>query len=241
LAQKTPVFDGLGFEFSKGMGFYAKRTLFQWAKMARVLTALAVALASNPVWASYDFEKNRSPASINRGVQALATPSKLLYNGETLISADLIENYRRVQAERRGYDVDDFIPTNLQPSDDSSYVMAAIADKSLNTVFNRPEIRESALGRAATRVEKSLNKEVVVGGNSQNDIEHRFNFQLQAFQSQAQLRYDGITHAALSYQARSAVTSFEVFEKILRSKEVVVSHELRPDQRVSQVSLRWSW
>lgn len=212
--------------------------------LLKLFTAACLILSSSLALAlsiDRDPANERDPASIARGVQALATPSRLLYNGETLISADLIENYQRVQSERVHLSATDFIPLSLKPSDNSNYVMAAIADRTISTMLNRPEIRESTFGRAATKVEKNLKQEVVIGKSATNGIEHKLKFEVQAFQTQAQIRYEGLANAAVSYQARNSTVAFEVFEKLPRSSKLVLSHELRPDQRVSNVSLRWDW
>jgi hypothetical protein len=185
----------------------------------------------------------RAPATITRGVQALAAPSVLLYDGGKLISAELIENYRQVQREKKDLNIGDFIPLNIAPSHDTGYVMSVIADKSLNTILNQPQFRESALGRTADKVEKNLKQEVSFGDRSKNEVQHKFNFQVQAFQTQAELKYSGLTNAAVLYRARSSTVAFELFEKLptAQKQQVVLSHELRPEERVSQVSVRWDW
>lgn len=190
------------------------------------------------------FSLSSSAQMISHGVQALAAPSKLLYDGEVLISADLIDNYKRVQAEREDMKVSDFIPTNMKPSRDSGYVMSVIADRSMNTILNQPQFRESSLGRTANKVEKSLNQEVTFGGDkAKNEIQHKLNFQVQAFQSQAQIKYEGFTNAAVLYRAVNSAVTFEVFDKLptVRQQQVVLSHELRPDEKISRLSVRWDW
>lgn len=210
-------------------------------KLRQALAFLIVFVVALPGWTQG--APSRAPANVTRGVQALAAPSVLLYNGETLITADLIENYKRVQAEKETLKVSDFIPLTISPSADSGYVMSAIADKSISTIMDQPQFRESTLGRTADTVEKNLVQEVAFGGEAENATQHKLNFQIQAFQSQARVKYSGLTNAALLYRARSSTFAFEIFEKLpyAQKQQLVLSHELRPQERVSNVSVRWDW
>lgn len=187
----------------------------------------------------------RSPASMNGPIQALASPSQLLYQGEGLISADLIVNYRQIQAQKKSMNmkIGDFIPMNIKPSADSGYVMSLIADRSLSTLVNQPEIRDSTIGRTANRVEKTFQQEVSFGDKAKNQIEHKFNFEILAFQSLAQLKYQGLTNAAFLYKARTSAFAVEVFEKLptARAEQLVLSHEVGAVDRLSRLSIRWDW
>lgn len=189
--------------------------------------------------------ESRRPASL-RGAEGLVTPSKILYKGEPQISADLIANFEQLkdqQSRQSKMNANDYIPMDMHPTDDSSQVMAKIADRSVSHIWNDPQVRASSLGRAATKVEKKLTQEVVLGSNAPNEIEHKFNFQVLAFQGRAEMKYEGLTHALVSYQATDATTTFEVFDNLPTAlkQQVVLSHELRRDDRLSQLSVRWNW
>ena len=184
--------------------------------------------------------QERQPASM-RAAAALATPSQLFYNGETLISADLIDNYNKVRSEDQPIKTADYIPTNLHNSDNSSYVMSSIADKSISTVMNDAAFKNSPFGRTANSVQESMTQKVVIGGNSENSIQHKFDFQYQAFQSLAAVKYEGFAKANITYSGRDSVLSFEVLQDLAKNRQLVVSQQYRPEQRVSNVNYKWSF
>ena len=183
----------------------------------------------------------RAPASINRAAQIMASPSKIFDNGEVPISADLIQLYEQMKAEKQTYQTADYIPTNLHDSDDGHYVLNAIADRSVSTFIRQQKEMGTALGRTTANVEKTMKQEVILGSPEKDKIQHKFNFEVQAFQSKAQVKYTGLADAAISYRARESTLAFEVFEKLPHTQEVVLSHEVRPDQQVSSLNMRWAW
>lgn len=217
-------------------GNFLKQVKSGWIPFLLISASAGAAGAAVP-----EFLDIRGPASINRAALTLSAPSKLLYSGQAPLSPELVENYHQVRSSEKPFNAMDFIPLNLHPSSNSGYVFSAIADKSVQTILNQPHIRQSVVGQAADKMEKTLHQEVVLGGKGSEGPGHRLNFEVQAFQTQAQVRYEGLTKAAVSYQATRSTVAFEVFEKVARTKELVLSHELRPDERVSQMSVRWSW
>lgn len=199
----------------------------------------------NDVQQSLKHSQDRLPASMSQAVRSLASPSELLYNGEILISADLLENYQRAKKDniKNKLNLSEFVPLDIKPSEDSRYVMSKIADKSLSTLMRQPQFQDSPLGRATHNVEKSLKQEVEFTSNEKNAISHKLNFQVLAFQSLAKVEYTGFTNASILYQPKINQYAFEVSEKLptKRSEQVVLSHEVGNYDRLSRVSVRWSW
>lgn len=185
----------------------------------------------------------RRPASINRGVQALATPSRLFYGGETFISADLIEIYHRQQREKAqaGLVPDDFIPMDMSPTNQSDLVLTRIADQSLATMLRSAAWRESSLGRAADEAQTKMKAEIRMVSKSPKVKEHRMDMQLKAFQNQAEIRYTGVTEAILSYDVKSSKTQLEVVEKMSGTTELVLGYESMPSTQLSRMVIRWPW
>jgi len=223
------------------MPICSKLNLIQRARVLVCLTMGCLFIGSFAKAAADPDEPQRSPASLGGGVESVAQPSELLYNGETLISADLIENYNQVQARNKPTDGRDFIPLDMTPTDNQGAVLGRIADKSLNTMLNAPEIRNSGFGQTANSVQNSMKQEFVMGPSTPGGVNQKFNFQLQAFQSLAEIKYEGYANAAVSYHLNSASTRFELIQKLPAEKELVMSHELRTDQQVSNVCVRWKW
>jgi hypothetical protein len=179
----------------------------------------------------------RAPASINHAAIMMATPSKIFYGDDgTEISPELIANFNQVKASDKPVDMAELIPMDMQPSTSSSDVFAKVADKSMTTFWNSPSVRESSIGRTATDVEQTMKQEVVINGDDPTAIQHKFNFNVQAFQTLAQIQYTGLTNAALKYKIAENLLSLEVSEKFL-----VVSHSIGRDYRLSEVNMRWTF
>ncbi|MEZ0391907.1 MAG: hypothetical protein ACAH59_06810 [Pseudobdellovibrionaceae bacterium] len=186
--------------------------------------------------------KSRRPASINRAAQTVAAPSKIFYgeNG-TSISPELIANYNHVKASEKPIDISSIIPLDMKPTHDSAAVFSQVADQSLTTLFNSPELRESSIGQTATAVEQKMKQEVVIGSEDPESTQHKLNFNVQAFQATAQVQYTGLTNAALKYKIAKNELAMEVFEKVASNQDVVLSHSISSADRVSEVSFRWSF
>ena len=184
--------------------------------------------------------QEREPAAINHQI-VMQIQKNLLLDSQSRpsISPELIANYKQMKASEKPLDMSLLIPMDMSPSDDSVQVFSKVADKSANQFFNSSEMRATALGRTATSVENSMKQEVVFGGSQ--STEHSFKFNLQAFQTLAQIQYKGFTNAALKYKANESKVALEIFEKILGGKDVVLSHVMSPSDRLSQLSLRWNF
>jgi hypothetical protein len=182
----------------------------------------------------------REPASINRAVVMISTPSKVFYgqNGKSL-SPELIATFNQIKASEKPLDLAQLIPLDMIPSDNSSQVFSQVADRSMTNFLNSPEVRATSFGRTATSVENSMKKEIVLG--SAQSVQHKFNFNVQAFQTVAQVQYTGVTNAAVKYKISESKLAVEIFEKIKGGKDIVLSHISSPVDRISQLSLRWNF
>ena len=220
---------GLGIEISHGMN--------SWKLGLLILIGPCLAVAQGLCLA----KSTRGPASINRAAQVMASPSKIFDNGEVPISADLIQIYEQMKSEKQAYQTADYIPTNLHDSDSGSYVLNAIADRSVSTFIRQQKEMGTSLGRTTANVEKTMKQEMVLGSSDKTKIQHKFNFEVQAFQSKAQIKYSGLADASVSYRASESTVAFEIFEKLPHTQEVVLSHELRPGQQISSLNMRWAW
>lgn len=184
----------------------------------------------------------RRPSSINRAVSAITVPSKIFYgNDGEAISPDLIATFNAIRAQEEKVDASKFIPLDMQPCHDSSLVFARMADKSMQTMFNSVEFRQSSLGAATVAVEESLKTEVSVKKASPSSIEHKVRFDVQAFQSLAQIRYSGYANAAVKYFVGNEKLSLELSEKMSSRSDLILSHSIESSNRLSQVIMQWSF
>lgn len=233
----------------KTMGAIIKqvRVYCFWAGLTALIGIISVKMIgacalSGESFIATDLELRR-PASINRGVQALATPSRLFYGGETLISADLIEIYHQQQREKAqaGLVPDDFIPMDMSPTNQSDLVLTRIADQSLATMLRSAAWQESSLGRAADQAQTKMKAEIRMASTNPKVKEHRMDMQLKAFQNQAEIRYKGVTEAILSYDVKNSKTQLEVVEKMSGTTELVLGYESMPSAQLSRMVIRWPW
>jgi len=185
---------------------------------------------------------SRFPAAINRAALTVSTPSKVFYgeNGKSL-SPELIMSFNQVKAAEKPFNISEHIPMDMKPSNSTMEVFSQVADRSLTTFFNSTTVRESALGQTATAVEKKMKQEVLFGGTNPKSIQHRLNFNLQAFQALAEVQYSGLTNAALKYKLVENKMALEVFEKVASNQDFVMSHAISASNQISEVSFRWSF
>jgi hypothetical protein len=189
-----------------------------------------------------ELSEDRAPSSIAPAVIALTQPSKVFYGQDGAeISPDLIANYNAVKASEKPLNMCDYVPTDMTATASSGQVFSRIADKTASTIFSSDAFRAMPIGSAATSVEKSMKTDVVLGGDAPDEIQHKFNFNLEAFQALAKVQYSGIANAAIMYYALQSKLSFEVSEKIFGSKDLVFNQDFSHVDTLSRVSFRWGF
>ncbi len=168
--------------------------------------------------------------------QAALKPSR-----EPSVSDELLASYRAIRSLDQPWDTDTYMPKDLSKDMDSQQVVSKIADKSLQTLIDKSSFKESSIGRTATNLEKSMKQEVTIGQPDSTGKGHKIQFSVQAFESKAQVNYEGLTNASVIYQATQAKTIFAVSEKLSGNRDLVLSHTTDASQQVSQVSIRWNF
>lgn len=129
-------------------------------------------------------------------------------------------------------------PRSVANGASASTIVSQIADNSFSLWWDTTPIRNTEVGRAAEKVEKSMRSEVAY---KVNRVEHKISFKVLAMQALAKLEYKGWVNAAINYDARAAKTEAEVSEKIGAKQDVVISHAFTPGGNKSQVAWRWNW
>lgn len=203
----------------------------------RVFTAiLTLIFGAETASAAVNICPTRQPAAINRAAQVMVRPSQIFDNG-SLLSPELIQTYQEMKKNEKPETYAEIIPENIESYAGSDQVVAAMADRGLSKWWNSDAVKSSAFGRRAEAVEKKMQGEVIV---QSKEIQHKLNFNFQAFQTRAKIDYSGLTNASLYYQARNSEMGLEITEKISDRQDLVVSHSVKLEQ-VSQVNLRWAW
>lgn len=187
---------------------------------------------------------SRGPASSDRLLVALAKPSKWFGAG-TFVPAPARQ--KNPATEQAHLDASNYIPSDMAidpelPSQQKGEIVVnRIADHSLTHYFNSPDFRKTSLGRTATDVEKKVKQEVVLKGASKDSIEHKFNFQVQAFQTLAKVEYIGFAQFSVSYNFRYETADMELAEKINARQSISLVHSRAPSESKSHVRMSWSF
>lgn len=136
-------------------------------------------------------------------------------------------------------DVAAVIPLNLQPGQSQQDVGLRVVDHTLNRFTQGDYFRNSEFGKAASGVEKAMKTEVHFGNPQENEIQHSFNMQIQAFEQKAFLKYTGYTDIRVTYLMYNSDLNLELYENLGGSTELVVTHTMH--DQLSKAQLRWSW
>lgn len=182
----------------------------------------------------------REPAAIHRGIMALTAPSNVLYGQDGQgISPDMIVAFHSWQSQQEVFDIGIILPIDMEPTSDSNRVFSAIADRGLAYYFNRPEVRESFVGRVATEAEEKIKQEVNLAEN--NGVQHKLNFNVYAFQVAAEIKYTGFTNVAVRYSAIDSSMGVEVSENLSEESDLVLGHSTNTNENISQMAFRISF
>lgn len=139
-------------------------------------------------------------------------------------------------------DMQKLIPLDMQPTDNANYVATRIGDKAVQAWLNSPAVKNSAMGKTAKQVEGAMKTEVAISQDAgPQKINHRFMFQVQAFQSTAMMKYRGWVNANATYDARARASVVEVTEKVWKDKDVTLSHTASNTEDISALGVRWNW
>lgn len=145
---------------------------------------------------------------------------------EPLISADTTEKLQ---------------PKSLGVGESGGSVFSKIADNSLALLWDRSNIKNTTVGRAAEKIEKNLKTEMQFIDKTTQQTNHRIAFKILAMQALAKLEYKGWINAAINYDARAAKAEAEVTESLFKKQDIILSHAITREENKSQLALRWNW
>ena len=141
----------------------------------------------------------------------------------------------------RTTDVQEVIPTDMGPSNNQGQVGSKIIDYSFNNWLNSPQMKQTSLGRTASKVEKSMQANVNLG-RTDSGVSHKVNFAMLPAQSKAQMKYSGLLDANLTYKVNNQELDFEMTRKLTAATMLVLNRTSSPYDGISErLSLRWTW
>jgi hypothetical protein len=191
----------------------------------------------------------RIPGRFPTSVLAVRTPIKDIdllphwadngyERGFDISTVETVSSFTTVRTE----DVSRIIPTDLRPTNDGGSVAAKIGERGLNAWLNSSSMKGSSLVKGARSLEKNMASDVAMGGDEPDSIKHSFKFGVKAAQSRAQLQYEGITNANVSYTIAASTFNIEVREPVaLLQTDLVFNHINSRDDQRDVLSVRWNW
>lgn len=137
-------------------------------------------------------------------------------------------------------DLNKIIPSNMTGNEPSSEVLKKMGDKAVNVWLKSSSMQKVSLVQAAQKVEQAMKAEVNFA-EPEDDVQHKLNFQVQAFQTMSKVDYTGYVDATVSYNMREQKAGYEVRRKVLRNKDLFVNHSDGKSENLSSVGLKWSF
>ncbi len=104
-----------------------------------------------------------------------------------------------------------------------------------------PAMKQSSVGRTANTVQNSMKTEASFGGADPSATQHSFAFNLNPFETKAQMKYKGFTNASLTYNMSVAKLDFEMYRDVDKMTKLVYNHVDTHEDHRDIVSLRWIW
>ncbi len=138
-------------------------------------------------------------------------------------------------------DVAKVIPLDLKRGDSEIKVLNRIADRTVNLWFKSEAMKSTRIVRLAEETQEKLKADVVVPASSKDGVSHKFSFKVEAFQTLAKLEYSGWLQGSVNYDIGAEATNIEIKEKVLKNKNLSISHKANSRQNLSMVGLAWSW
>lgn len=139
-------------------------------------------------------------------------------------------------------DLNKIIPKNVTPLDPSSDVLRKMSDKAVQVWLKSSTMQNMSVVQTAQKVEQAMKAEVALGSpDEEGGVQHKLNFQVQAFQALSTVDYKGYVDATVSYNAREHKSGVEVRERVLKNKDLYVNHTTSKDEDLSSVGLKWSF
>lgn len=150
-----------------------------------------------------------------------------------------VESLRTLRTEH----ISSIIPAkDLKPTNDGGFVATRILDHSLSSWLNSEAVRNSSIGRTAHQFEETMEGDLSFGGSRPDSVHHSLKFSMKAAQTRAELEYNGITKAQVTYNIAQSATNLEIREDIpFLGTELVFNHLTSPEDTRRTVSFRWDW
>jgi hypothetical protein len=133
-------------------------------------------------------------------------------------------------------------PSNSQESD---MMLKRMGDRALGMWLKSSSMQNLSVVQTAQKVEQAMKAEVGFGGgeseNGEKSIQHKINFQFQAFQATSKIDYSGFVNASVTYNLKDQIAGVEVREKVLENKDLFVNMSSSKTEDLGSVGIKWSF
>ncbi len=142
-------------------------------------------------------------------------------------------------------DVARIMPTDIDPNADSSHVTNRILQRSASALFNSSIVKNSFLMKTAKKVENTTKLDVAIQQENTTGIdapiEHKFNFDFQAFKGEAKMTYTGLIDSKIEYQALNDTLSVSLEEQLSENSKIALSHLKDREQSRQLLQYQVTW
>ncbi|MFN9067534.1 MAG: hypothetical protein ACK5V3_09915 [Bdellovibrionales bacterium] len=166
-----------------------------------------------------------------------------------------LKGYRVTHIPKSNYDIPPLLTreeaAKILPKDapstpqESDIMLKRMGDRALGMWLKSSTLQNLSVVQTAQKVEQAMKAEVGFGGgeseNGEKAIQHKINFQFQAFQAISKLDYSGFVNASVTYNLKDQVAGFEVREKVLQNKDLFVNMSSSKVEDLGSVGIKWSF
>lgn len=188
------------------------------------------AAISSPCYASNALRgKSFTPSMKHSHRKEFKVDSRVVIKEEPLISYE---------------DVAAVMPKSFQKNESGQQVVSQILQNSANVMMKSDIIANSFLMKTAKKVENTTKMDMAIkqkDGTTNNEIEHKFNFDFQALKAQAKLAYSGFVDSKIQYQATNNTLLISLEEKLSKNSKIALSHlkNHQQSQQLLQYQVNW--
>ena len=130
-------------------------------------------------------------------------------------------------------------------TEETDSMLKRMGDRAIGVWLKSSTMKNLSVIQTAQKVEQAMKAEVGFGGseseNGEKSIQHKINFQFQAFQATSKIDYTGFVNASVTYNLKEHVTGFEVREKVLEDKDLFVNMSTSKAEDLGSVGIKWSF
>ncbi len=186
---------------------------------------------------------------------ALGVERSIPFPKDGIVRKKSLKGYRVTHIPKASYDIPPLLTreeaAKILPkeapstSQESDVMLKRMGDRALGMWLKSSTLQNLSVVQTAQKVEQAMKAEVGFGGGEtetgEKAIQHKINFQFQAFQATSKLDYSGFVNASVTYNLKDQVTGLEVREKVLHNKDLFVNMSSSKTEELGSVGIKWSF